>query len=145
MSPSCSIVWMVPILPLISKSSTPRTNPLLTVPSAPIKMGITVTFKFHSFSVFSKANNLTLFSLFFQFYPMLKRNSKFHNFKFFQSFPQTFENHSECTNYNFYHRQKHVPQYFWFSGWVKLFCLSIVFFYFHSEVRWSSKFFLIVT
>ena len=34
---------------LISKSSTPCSNLLVTVPSPPITIGITVTFIFHSF------------------------------------------------------------------------------------------------
>ena len=35
--------------PLISKSSSPSTNNLVTVPRAPITIGVTVTFMFHSF------------------------------------------------------------------------------------------------
>ena len=31
---------------LISKSSSPRTDPLVTVPSEPITIGFTITFKF---------------------------------------------------------------------------------------------------
>ena len=38
-----TVVWMVSIL-LISKSSNPFANPLLTIPSAPISIGITVIF-----------------------------------------------------------------------------------------------------
>ena len=45
------VVWMVSANLLISKSSSPCTNPLVTVPRAPITIGITVTFMFHSFSV----------------------------------------------------------------------------------------------
>ena len=37
--------------PLISKTSSPFTNPLVIVPRAPIKIRITVTFIFHSFSI----------------------------------------------------------------------------------------------
>ena len=40
---------MVSTHPLISKLSCPHTNPLVTVPSAPITIGITVTFMFYSF------------------------------------------------------------------------------------------------
>ena len=46
-----AIVWMISIRPLISKSSSPCNNPLITVPSEPITIGITVTFIFHSFLV----------------------------------------------------------------------------------------------
>ena len=40
---------MVSTLPLISKSSIPFNNPLVTVPKAPITIGIIVTFMFYNF------------------------------------------------------------------------------------------------
>ena len=43
------VVWMVSIRPPISKSSSPFSNPLVTVPNAPITIGIIVTCMFHSF------------------------------------------------------------------------------------------------
>ena len=43
-----AVVWMVSTRPLISKSSSPFNNPLVTVPSKPIITGISVTFMFHS-------------------------------------------------------------------------------------------------
>ena len=46
--PGNSLIKMVSILPLISNSSRPLSNPLGTVPSAPITIGITVTSIFHS-------------------------------------------------------------------------------------------------
>ena len=46
-----AVVWMVSTRPLISKSSSPFTNPLVTVPRVPITIGITVTFMFQSFSI----------------------------------------------------------------------------------------------
>ena len=56
------VIWMVSTCPLISKSSSPLTNPLEIVPSAPITTSMTVTFMlhisllwlFHSLRVFSK-------------------------------------------------------------------------------------------
>ena len=59
-------VWMVSTRPLISKSSSPCINPLVTLPSAPITIGITVTFTFHSITS-SLARSWYLFSLFFSF------------------------------------------------------------------------------
>ena len=40
---------MVFTRPFISNSSSPFSNPLVTVPRAPLKIGITVTFMFRSF------------------------------------------------------------------------------------------------
>ena len=45
-------VWMVSTRPLISQSSSPFNNPLVTVPRVPIIIVITVTFMFHVFSQF---------------------------------------------------------------------------------------------
>ena len=42
------VVWMVSTRPHIAKSSSPWTNYLLTVPRAPITIGISVTFMFNS-------------------------------------------------------------------------------------------------
>ena len=44
-----AVVWMVPTRPPTSKSSRPFNNHLVTVPKAPITIGIIVTFIFHSF------------------------------------------------------------------------------------------------
>ena len=43
------VVWMVSTRPPTSKSSSPFNNPLVTVPKAPITIGIIVTFMFHIF------------------------------------------------------------------------------------------------
>ena len=48
------ILIMVFTYALISSSSSPCTNPLVTVPSTPIAIGITVTFMFHCFFQFPK-------------------------------------------------------------------------------------------
>ena len=44
-----AVIWLVSTRPVISKSSSPCTNRKVTVPRAPIKVGITVTFMFHRF------------------------------------------------------------------------------------------------
>ena len=46
---SNAVVWMVSTRPSTSKSSRPFNDPLVTVPKAPITIGIIVTFMFHSF------------------------------------------------------------------------------------------------
>ena len=63
---------MVSTRPLISKSSRLFNNPLVTVPRAPIIIGINITFIFQSFF-----NSLARF--FFQFYSMVSPDSKVHN------------------------------------------------------------------
>ena len=46
-----NVLWMVSTHPLISRPSCPLINPLVSVPSAPITIGITVSFfMFHSYS-----------------------------------------------------------------------------------------------
>ena len=68
---------MVPTRPLISKSSTSCTNLWATVPSAPITIGITVTFMFHSFfSSLARFRYLFLFSLSFSFTLWSTRTAK---------------------------------------------------------------------
>ena len=46
------VVWMVSTRPPTSKSSSPFSNPLVTVPNAPITIGIIVTCMFHSYPSF---------------------------------------------------------------------------------------------
>ena len=45
------VILMVSTHPLISKSTSPFNNPLVTVTQAPITIGIIVTYMFHSFSI----------------------------------------------------------------------------------------------
>ena len=45
------VVWMVSTHPPTSKSSSPFSNPLVTIPNAPITIGIFVTCMFHSFII----------------------------------------------------------------------------------------------
>ena len=42
-------VWLLSIRSLISKSSIPFSNPMVSVPRAPITIGISITLMFHSF------------------------------------------------------------------------------------------------
>ena len=72
---------MVSARPPTSKSSSPFSNPLFTVPKAPITIGIIVTFMFHSFfQIPSKIEVLILLFTFFQFYFVVCRDSRVHNF-----------------------------------------------------------------
>ena len=66
-----TVVWMVLILPLISK-------PLETVPSAPTMIGITITLLFHSF--YSSQARFKYLSLVFCFvsHPVIHWNDKVH-------------------------------------------------------------------
>ena len=44
-----TVAWMVSTRPIISKSSPPCINPLVTIPRAPIIIGNSITFIFRSF------------------------------------------------------------------------------------------------
>ena len=75
-----AVVWMVFTRPLFSKSCSPNTNHLVTVPSASITIGITVTFMFHCYFQFSrKVQVLISLFTFFQFHPVVSRNVKVHD------------------------------------------------------------------
>ena len=72
---------MVFIPPFTSKSCSPFSNPLVTIPRALITIGIIITFMFHSFFQFpSKVEVLIILFTFFQFYSEVSRYSKVHNF-----------------------------------------------------------------
>ena len=63
-----AVVWRVSTHPPTSKSSSPFNNPLVTVPKAPIMIGIIVIFMFHSFFNFlAKLRYLSFFSHSFSF------------------------------------------------------------------------------
>ena len=62
-----AVVWMVSARPPTYTSSSPFSNPLVTVPNAPITIGIIVT---------CKVEILILFFTFFQFYSVVSRDSK---------------------------------------------------------------------
>ena len=76
-----AVVWMVSTRPPTSKSSSPFSNPLVTVPNAPITIGIIVTCMFHSFFQFpSKVEVLILLFNFFRFYSVVSQDSKVNYF-----------------------------------------------------------------
>ena len=63
-----AVVWMVCPRPPTSKSSSPFSNPLVTVPNAPITIGIIVTCIFHRFfNSLARSRYLSLFSHSFSF------------------------------------------------------------------------------
>ena len=62
------VVWMVSTRLPTSKSSSPFSNPLLTIPNAPITIGIIVTCMFHSFlNSLARSRYLSFFSHSFSF------------------------------------------------------------------------------
>ena len=70
-------VWMASPHPLISMSSSTSTNPLATLPSAPITIGIAITFLLHRFFQFpKKVRVLMSLRTFLHLYPVISRNSK---------------------------------------------------------------------
>ena len=73
-----AVVWMVSTHVLISDSSTPFTNPLVTQPSASITIGIAVTFMFRScFSSPARSRNISFLSPSFNFSLLYARTAKF--------------------------------------------------------------------
>ena len=66
-----AVVWIVPILLLITSSSSLFSKPLRTIPSAPTTTGIIITFMFHG-----KIQVLVHFFVFFHFHSLIRRNSK---------------------------------------------------------------------
>ena len=63
-----AVVWTVSTHPVISKSSSPCSNPLVIVPRAPITTAIIITFMFHSFfNSLARLRYLFLFSHSFNF------------------------------------------------------------------------------
>ena len=62
------VVWMVSTRPSTSKSSSPFSNPVVTVPNAPITIGIIVTFMFQRFfNSLARSRYLSFFSHSFSF------------------------------------------------------------------------------
>ena len=63
-----AVVWMVSTRPPTSKSSSPFRNPLVTVPNAPITIGMIVTCMSHRFfKSLARSRYLSLFSHSFSF------------------------------------------------------------------------------
>ena len=79
-----AVVWMVSTRPPTSKPARPFSNPLVTVPKAPITIGINVTSMFHRFLQFaSKVEVRILLYTFFLFYSVVSQDSKIDNFAIF--------------------------------------------------------------
>ena len=63
-----AVVWVISTRPPTSKSSSPFSNPLVTVPNAPITIGIIVTCMFYSFfNSLARPRYLSCFSHSFSF------------------------------------------------------------------------------
>ena len=67
-----AVVWMISTRLLISKPSSLCINPLVTVPRAPITIGITISFMWHSlfcffFDSLARSKHLSFFLLSFNF------------------------------------------------------------------------------
>ena len=69
-----AVLWMVSTHLIIYKSSSPWTNPLVTIPNTLIAIDITFTFMFQSF--FNSLARSTYLSLFSLFYPVVSRTAK---------------------------------------------------------------------
>ena len=70
------VVWMVFIRPLISKSSSPCTSPLMTVSRTPVTTGI-IIFIFHSFfNCLARSRYLSFFLIYFNFTLLSAKTAK---------------------------------------------------------------------
>ena len=79
-----AVLWVVSTRPVVSWSSSPYNNHLITVPRASITIGIIVTFTCHSFfNPLARSRYLSLCSNSFNF---SKGDSKVHNSTSFLSF-----------------------------------------------------------
>ena len=80
------VVWMVSTRSPTSKSSRSFNNPVVTVPKAPIAIGIIVTFMFHNFfNSLARSRDLSLISHSFVLFCGLPRqqSQQFCRFSFF--------------------------------------------------------------
>ena len=98
------IVWMVSTRPPTSKSSSPFSNPLVTLPKAPITIGIIVTCMFHSFSL-ARSRYLSFFSHSFRFIMWSPETAKstILQFLFFFLLVIITSVYYYCYYYNYYH------------------------------------------
>ena len=72
-----AVVWMVSTRPPTSKSSRPFSNHLVTVPNAPITIGIIITCMFHSFfNSLARSRYLSVFSHSFNYIQWLAGTAK---------------------------------------------------------------------
>ena len=131
-----AVIWMVSTRPPPSKSSRPFNNPLVTVPKAPITIGIIVTFMFHSFFQFSSKVEvlISLFTVFFtrRFFPsyLIHYFSGLGYSSYLQltkSLFLNFGNHSY-----WYSCHLHVQQIIQLFGKIQLLVYFFTFFYFYS-------------
>ena len=77
---SKTVVCIVSAHPIISKPSSPFTNPLVTVPKAPITISIIVNFVSYSFfNPLARSRYVSFFSLSFKSYSVVSRDNKVNN------------------------------------------------------------------
>ena len=82
-----AVVWMVFARPLISKSASPCTNPLITVQRAPITIGTPPLLSYSTvFSIPYQSPDIYLSFTFIQFYPVVRWDSKISKFCKFSFF-----------------------------------------------------------
>ena len=115
-----ALVWMVSTRPLISKSCSPCTDLLVTVPNELTTMGITTTFTFHSFLILLQGQGTYLSFVSLQFYLVVCRN--YSVLLFF-----------------WYHCHLHVPELLWLSRNVQIFIHLFTFFWFYSVASQDGK------
>ena len=84
------VVWMVSSRPPTTMSTSPFSNPLVTVPNAPITIGIIVTFMFHIFfKSLARLRYLSFFSHSFSFILWSTGTAKYYYYYSLQAFHQS--------------------------------------------------------
>ena len=107
------VIWVVSTRPLISNSFRHFINPLVTVTSAQITIGITVILMCHSFfNSLGRCRYLSFFSLFFQFYLVVSWNDEVAYSASSRSFTDSQYYHfKELSNYYTKEKKKRKTKY----------------------------------
>ena len=155
-----AVAWIISTCPLISKSSIPFNNLVVTVARAPIyyysflsvfntSFLLMVSHKSLSdnkssqvsrtlLSILAVVSNTVVWMISTQEYEWRSSNLLYY-FQVLQSLYKSFGDSTKSTNYNWYYCHFHIPQLFQFLSKVEVLIPLFTFFWFNSMVRWDSQ------